>query len=169
MRNSCPTPIPGSGPRWLHIIGRPSAAESQMSSFAYLSDHSPLTVGPGPEGLGEYHENALRLAAAKSEPEYAATLRSRIGVYAGTIGAALLVAWPAAGDPAPPDDPEVTRYNYVIGTQTIGVRYGFTEDTRLVETAKAILAMGSNVLKIHMADGYEVLDGADGQTRIIIE
>ena len=46
MRNSCPTPIPGSGPRWLHIIGRPSAAESQMSSFAYLSDPGFLKLGP---------------------------------------------------------------------------------------------------------------------------
>lgn len=72
-----------------------------------------------------------------------------------TVGAVLLAAWPAAGAPAPSDDAEVARYNYVVGTQTIGVRYGFTEDTRLVETARAILAMGSNVLKIHMAGGYE--------------
>jgi ribonuclease BN (tRNA processing enzyme) len=32
------------------------------ASFAYLSDHSPLALGEGPDGLGEYHENALRLA-----------------------------------------------------------------------------------------------------------
>ena len=33
------------------------------ASFAYLSDHSPLAMGDGPEGLGAYHENAVRLAA----------------------------------------------------------------------------------------------------------
>ena len=33
-----------------------------VSSIAYLSDHSPNNFGPGPEGFGEYHENAMRLA-----------------------------------------------------------------------------------------------------------
>lgn len=33
------------------------------SSIAYLSDHSPYSLGPGPDGLGEYHDTALRLAA----------------------------------------------------------------------------------------------------------
>jgi hypothetical protein len=42
------------------------------------------------------------------------------------------------------------RYNYVIGTQTIGVSYQFTSDTKLVETAKAIYATGSNILKIQL-------------------
>lgn len=30
-------------------------------TIAYLSDHSPVTVGPGPAGLGEYHPAALAL------------------------------------------------------------------------------------------------------------
>jgi phosphoribosyl 1,2-cyclic phosphodiesterase len=30
--------------------------------LAYLPDHKPLEEGPGPDGLGEYHEAALRLA-----------------------------------------------------------------------------------------------------------
>jgi phosphoribosyl 1,2-cyclic phosphodiesterase len=33
------------------------------SSLAYLSDHMPQAEGPGPEGLGEYHDAALELAA----------------------------------------------------------------------------------------------------------
>jgi phosphoribosyl 1,2-cyclic phosphodiesterase len=33
------------------------------SSFAYLSDHSPIALGPGAHGLGVYHEAALDLAA----------------------------------------------------------------------------------------------------------
>jgi len=31
-------------------------------SIAYLSDHSPITLGEGPEGIGEYHHAALALA-----------------------------------------------------------------------------------------------------------
>lgn len=42
---------------------------------------------------------------------------------------------------------EVENYNYVLGTQTIGASYNFTDDTRLVETAKMIKQMGSNILK----------------------
>ena len=32
------------------------------ATFAYLSDHSPISLGPGADGLGEYHEAALELA-----------------------------------------------------------------------------------------------------------
>lgn len=32
------------------------------SSFAYLSDHCPISLGPGPKGLGELHAAALALA-----------------------------------------------------------------------------------------------------------
>ncbi|MGV3563621.1 MAG: MBL fold metallo-hydrolase, partial [Nocardioides sp.] len=32
------------------------------TTLAYLSDHSPTSVGPGPDGLGERHESALALA-----------------------------------------------------------------------------------------------------------
>jgi phosphoribosyl 1,2-cyclic phosphodiesterase len=31
-------------------------------SVAYMSDHSPISLGPGPDGLGEYHEAAVELA-----------------------------------------------------------------------------------------------------------
>ncbi len=33
------------------------------SSVAYLPDHCPTNLGPGPDGLGEYHEAALALAS----------------------------------------------------------------------------------------------------------
>lgn len=33
-----------------------------VSSIAYLSDHCPIVLGPGPAGLGEYHPAALELA-----------------------------------------------------------------------------------------------------------
>jgi len=35
-------------------------------SVAYLSDHSPTSIGPGCDGLGERHEAALALAPAST-------------------------------------------------------------------------------------------------------
>lgn len=34
-----------------------------QSTLAYLSDHAPLNLGPGPDGQGELHDAALELAA----------------------------------------------------------------------------------------------------------
>jgi phosphoribosyl 1,2-cyclic phosphodiesterase len=49
--------IPHKGGRTLgYRVSRDGA------SFAYLSDHHPLSAGPGPAGLGEYHEAARALA-----------------------------------------------------------------------------------------------------------
>lgn len=56
-------------------------------------------------------------------------------------------------------DPEVLNYNYTIGTQTIGPSYGFTGDDRLVESAKAILNMGSNILKISLGTSSYNISG----------
>jgi phosphoribosyl 1,2-cyclic phosphodiesterase len=36
--------------------------EHDGGSLAYLSDHSPTAIGPGPDGLGERHEAAMALA-----------------------------------------------------------------------------------------------------------
>ncbi|BCM93584.1 hypothetical protein IAD21_05475 [Abditibacteriota bacterium] len=41
-------------------------------------------------------------------------------------------------------------YNFVIGTQTIGASYGFTKESRLVESARGILKMGSDTLKFSL-------------------
>src|SRR4030095_10003909 len=40
--------------------------------------------------------------------------------------------------------------NYVLGKQTIGIKYKFTEETGLFETAQRIQEMGSNLLKFSM-------------------
>ncbi len=56
-------------------------------------------------------------------------------------------------------DPEVLSYNYSIGTQSIGPSYGFTSDDRLIESAKAILDMGSNILKISLSTGSYNITG----------
>ncbi|MGD0261564.1 MAG: hypothetical protein ABSD29_17255 [Verrucomicrobiota bacterium] len=46
-------------------------------------------------------------------------------------------------------------FNYIVGTQTIGATYQFTEESVLVETARAILDMGSNLLKFTMGRDYQ--------------
>jgi phosphoribosyl 1,2-cyclic phosphodiesterase len=70
-------------------------------SIAYLSDHNPLALGPGPTGIGELHRAAMELAAGvdilihdaqytaeelprlaylgHSCPEYAISLAERVG------------------------------------------------------------------------------------------
>jgi phosphoribosyl 1,2-cyclic phosphodiesterase len=37
--------------------------EEAGTAVAYISDHSPTSLGPGPDGLGAYHEAAVRLAS----------------------------------------------------------------------------------------------------------
>ncbi|MGK0452648.1 MAG: hypothetical protein ACJAYY_000099 [Paraglaciecola sp.] len=58
----------------------------------------------------------------------------------------------------PPKDDATKRliedYNYVIGTQTVGPKYKFTNESMLVETAKQIKDMGSNLLKFSMHPRY---------------
>jgi hypothetical protein len=62
----------------------------------------------------------------------------------------LLLAGAAYGDPPA----SLAGYNYVVGTQTIGPKYRFTEQTALVETAQATLDLGSNILKISLSRDY---------------
>ena len=51
-------------------------------------------------------------------------------------------------------DTQIKEFNYIIGTQTVGAKYKFTNETNLVETAKAIREMGSNLLKFSMGPRY---------------
>ena len=48
-----------------HKGGRPFGypVSGEGGTVAYLSDHSPTSLGPGPDGLGERHPAALELAA----------------------------------------------------------------------------------------------------------
>lgn len=49
---------------------------------------------------------------------------------------------------------EIERLNWCLGTQTFGASYQFSDESRLVETAQAILDMGSNVLKFGLEKSY---------------
>ena len=55
----------------------------------------------------------------------------------------------------------VDAFNYVVGTQTFGPAYQFTGETRLVETAERIRALGSTVIKFELSKRY-----ADGHGNV---
>ena len=59
------------------------------------------------------------------------------------------------GKPARARLSELEAFNFIIGTQTIGATYQFTSESLLVETARAILDTGSNLLKFTMGRGYQ--------------
>ena len=59
----------------------------------------------------------------------------------------VLLLWPGVGAPA-------ADRNYVIGTQTFGAAYQFTDKPRLVETAEAIHALGATVIKFELSRRY---------------
>jgi hypothetical protein len=48
----------------------------------------------------------------------------------------------------------VAPFSFGVGTQTIGVRYQFTDSCALVETAQQIQALGSDTLKIALTPKY---------------
>ena len=48
----------------------------------------------------------------------------------------------------------IESYNFAIGTQTVGSKYKFTDESMLVETAREIKNMGSNLLKFSMHPRY---------------
>ena len=50
-------------------------------------------------------------------------------------------------------DPAVDQFNVRVGTQTFGVKYQFTTNTSLVETARAITNLGSDIIKFYAGKG----------------
>ncbi|MBS2213116.1 MULTISPECIES: hypothetical protein [Carboxylicivirga] len=67
----------------------------------------------------------------------------------------LVSAWALAGQKKDDVSQKVINdYNYMIGTQTVGSKYKFTEESMLVETARQIKDMGSNLLKFSMHPRY---------------
>jgi len=45
---------------------------------------------------------------------------------------------------------QAEAFNYILGTQSIGATYQFTDESLLVKTAQATLDLGSNLLKLTM-------------------
>ncbi len=50
-----------------HTVG--FRVSDEHSTIAYIPDHCPTALGPGPGGIGEYHEAALRLAHGRRSPD----------------------------------------------------------------------------------------------------
>ncbi len=68
-----------------------------------------------------------------------------------TVFTIALVGSASAGD-VRTDHPELKDFNYIIGTQTFSAAYQFTSKSKLMETAEAILEMGSNIIKTRIRD-----------------
>jgi hypothetical protein len=88
---------------------------------------------------------------------------SRAMTTAILLGASVLFELPARGqnaDSAAAIVPAgLDSFNYVIGTETFGPTYQFTKEEPLLETAKAIRALGSNVIKFGLTPKYAGYDG----------
>lgn len=95
---------------------------------------------------GQYVANLFRGAAA---PLGDLELLTKWGAPAGVIRTGEPGAFALAGAKAGPEN-----FNYAIGTQTIGASYQFTKESRLVETAEAIRALGCTVIKFHLGARY---------------
>ncbi len=74
---------------------------------------------------------------------------SRLGLVRAFAWFACLAATPLIG--APMRDPEVDRYNVHVGTQAFKPLYHFTSNAVLEEEAQAILGLGSDIIKFHLA------------------
>jgi hypothetical protein len=76
-------------------------------------------------------------------------------VCAGSLSLLSAVAAEVPG-PAPsvPANPVPDAFAYGLGTQTFGASYQFSQEPLLVETAQAILDMGSNTIKFGMGANY---------------
>lgn len=97
--------------------------------------------------------NAARIGWSAGEPQPPTPGRGSplIGMLV-----AIAITFGAAGGlrAATLSDPQVDAYNMRIGTQTFAGLYQFTTNTLLVETAQAILGMGSDTIKMYLGSSY---------------
>lgn len=72
------------------------------------------------------------------------------------------------GTPAPPPSNDLSKleaYNFVLGTHAISKSYQFTTENKLVEQAKKVREMGSNILKISMGPNSTDIYGITETTK----
>lgn len=64
----------------------------------------------------------------------------------------------------PAGSPEVpATVNWRLGTQTFGPSYWFTDEDKILESARAIRAMGSNIIKYSLAGNGTLVDRLDAE------
>jgi hypothetical protein len=108
------------------------------------NDYWANNAMPGKQCRGEYVANLFRAAAAPvAEVELLATFAGPDGLIAAPEPSAFTL--PGA---------TLESFNLVIGTQTFQPSYQFTRESRLVETAEAIHALGCSVIKFEMSPRY---------------
>lgn len=97
------------------------------------------------------------------ELRWAALLLGGAGALAMIAGTPALAQSPAscAADP----EGAARSYNYILGTQAIGGPYQHGKGNRLIEQAENVRGMGSNLLKISLAQGAAANYGAQDAAR----
>ena len=78
--------------------------------------------------------------------------RATIPFFIVVLGASFLEAQSIGVTRA--DQPVVDPFNSILGTQSIGASYQFSEQVRIVETARVAREMGSNVIKFALDQRY---------------
>jgi hypothetical protein len=104
-------------------------------------------------GIREWLKTSVRIIALRTRSatglagtEKSGRRRAGLRLFAGGCAVVLLGTGigPSEADP-------LERFNFVLGTQTIGPSYHFTTEAPIVETARAITALGSNTIKFKLA------------------
>jgi hypothetical protein len=119
------------------------------SNFSSTAKENIITVG----GVNTEPLSATWSQLIFNIPAGLAPGSYKINVKVGSLSSVSTQSFNVKEKDVPITDPDVLNYNYSIGTQTIGPSYGFTASDRLVESAKAIWDMGSNMLKISLNTG----------------
>jgi hypothetical protein len=81
-------------------------------------------------------------------------LRARPGVHAAMLLAALAGLASACAADEGGAAVAIDTTNYILGTQTFSPAYQLTDEAPLIETAGAILDMGSNLIKFRLSRDY---------------
>ena len=109
------------------------------------------SVDRSSENLAGHHHD--------SEINRRAFLKLGLGAAAGSLVGCSLpgnrTPHPLSAGSGPARLSSAEAFNYILGTQSIGATYQFTEQPLLVETAQATLDLGSNVLKLTLGRDYQ--------------
>jgi hypothetical protein len=115
------------------------------------NDYWAKQAVPGKHCEGQYVANLIHEAAAPlAEVELVARYKIPSGVAVTAEPSAFALMGIKGGS---------KQFNYIIGTQTFGASYQFTKEPRLIETAEAIRALGSTVIKFELAPSYASAHG----------
>lgn len=122
-----------------------------MKNGVIINDYWAKNALEGKKCHGEFVANVIHAGAKELRGQ---VLLARYGVPAGIISC----PEPSAFSPLVPSG-KVSSFNTIIGTQTIGPSYQFTDKTKLIETAEAIMDMGPAVIKFALSKQFAKPNG----------